>query len=240
MTKYMINYGDKEIFFELERKDVKNINLNIRPDMSIVVSANDNVPLDCIINFVKEKGSWILKNIDYFKGFEPHKKYKLEYVSGESIKYLGRQYRLKVIEYEVEAVKYFRGYIYIYVRDKDNFKRKEKLFKEWLHEKAYFHFNQSLDRMYLLVKNHSIPRPEINIREMKLRWGSCHRENKAILLNSELIKAPKYCIDYVVLHELIHFKHKNHDNRFYTFLTSLMPDWEKRKKILDEEVVMDL
>jgi predicted metal-dependent hydrolase len=75
---------------------------------------------------------------------------------------------------------------------------------------------------------------------MKARWGSCYRKDKVIILNLELIKAPKYCIDYVVLHELIHFKYKNHDNNFYTFLSSLMPDWKKRKKILDEEVIKDL
>ncbi len=75
---------------------------------------------------------------------------------------------------------------------------------------------------------------------MKARWGSCYRKERYIILNLHLIKAPKYCIDYVVLHELIHFKYKNHDNKFYTFLTSLMPDWEKRKKILDEEVIKDL
>ena len=75
---------------------------------------------------------------------------------------------------------------------------------------------------------------------MKARWGSCHNKDKTILLNLELIKAPKYCIDYVVLHELIHFKYRNHDKKFYTFLTLLMPDWKRRKEILDEEVIKDL
>lgn len=94
--------------------------------------------------------------------------------------------------------------------------------------------------MYQLVRNYNISKPGIKIREMKARWGSCHRKDNIILLNTELIKAAKYCIDYVTLHELIHFKYKNHDNEFYTFLRSLMPDWENRKKILDEEVSRDL
>ncbi len=240
MTKHTINYGEKAINFELKRKNVKNINLNIRPDMSIAVSANEDVPLDIIKDFVKEKGPWICKNINYFKEFQPDKKNQREYVSGESFKYLGRQYRLRVRKSEVETVKYFRGFIYLYVKDKDDFNKKEKLFNDWLHEKANVHFNESLNRMYKLVKNYDIPKPNIKIREMKARWGSCHRENKIIILNSELIKAPKHCIDYVVLHELIHFKYKNHDDRFYTFLTSIMPDWERRKEILDEEVIKDL
>lgn len=75
---------------------------------------------------------------------------------------------------------------------------------------------------------------------MKARWGSCIPEKQLILLNSELIKAPKLCIDYVVLHELIHFKYRNHDSNFYDFMTSLMPDWKQRKKILDDQVVREL
>lgn len=240
MAKHTVIYGEKEINFELQIKDVKNINLNIRPDNTIAVSANEDVPLEFIKDFVKRKGPWILKNTDYFRKFRPYKKSERQYVSGESFKYLGRQYRLRVKQSEFETVKYFRGFIYLYVEDIDDFNRKERLFDNWLHEKSNIHFNKSLDRMHELVKNYNIPKPNINIREMKARWGSCHRGNNTIVLNSQLIKAPKYCIDYVVLHELIHFKHKNHNNSFYTFLTSLMPDWEKRKKILDEEIIKDL
>jgi len=241
MTKHTVTYGDKEIEFELERKKVKNVNLNIRPDMTITVSANKNVPLDFIKDFVKEKSSWILKNINYFEKAQPIKKDKKEYVSGESFRYLGRQYRLKVLKADKkEHVKYFRGFIHIYVRDEDNYKRKEKLMNTWFTDRAEIIFNESLEKMYQLVEKYGISKPELNIREMKARWGSCYRDTNKIILNSQLIKAPKYCIDYVVLHELIHFKYKNHDNNFYTFLTTLMPDWEKRKRILDEKVVKTL
>lgn len=240
MTKHTVTFGEKEITFSLERKKVKNINLNIRPDMTIMVSANEKVPLEVIKDFVREKGAWICKNVSYFRKFQPGEEYEMEYVSGESVKYLGRQYRLRVREAKTEDVKYFRGFIYIDVQDTKDFEKKKKLFNRWLADKANIHFNESLDRMYYLVRHYGIPKPGIKIREMKSRWGSCHREDGIILLNSELIKAPKYCIDYVVLHELIHFKYKNHDAGFYTFLTALMPDWEKRKKILDEEIVKEL
>lgn len=239
MARHMVNYGDREIYFKLERKDVKNVNLNIRPDMTIQVSASDRVPLDFIKDFVREKGSWIVKKIDYFKKFQPETRPEREYVSGESFSYLGRQYRLRVRKAQVEGVKYFRGFIYIYVRDREDIRKKEKLLDKWFYEKSNIHFSQSLDRMYKLVRQYNIPKPQVKIRNMKSRWGSCHSQEKTIILNSQLIKAGKDCIDYVVLHELIHFKHKNHDNNFYTLLSSLMPDWEKRKKILDEKVIMN-
>ncbi len=240
MEMHSVIYGEKQINFKLERKNVKNINLRVKPDMSITVSANKNVPLEIIKDFVKQKGPWICKNLSYFKEFQLNRRSKMEYVSGESIRYLGRQYRLRVRESEVETVKYFRGFIYLYVQDTSDLKKKERLFKEWLSEKANTHFNKSLDRMYNLVRNNNIPRPEIKIREMKSRWGSCYRNTKVIVLNSALVKAPKQCIDYVVLHELVHFMYKNHDKEFYTFLTALMPDWKKRKKILDEEIIKEL
>jgi hypothetical protein len=75
---------------------------------------------------------------------------------------------------------------------------------------------------------------------MKTRWGSCIKKSDIILLNFDLIKAPKYCIDYVVLHELIHFVYHNHGKRFLNLITAIMPDWKERKKMLDEEVVRSL
>ena len=86
-----------------------------------------------------------------------------------------------------------------------------------------------LEKMYPLVRKYGVEKPKIDIRSMKARWGSALTEKNTILLNTELIKAPKYCIDYVVLHELIHFKYNDHSDNFYQMLYSLMPDWEKGK-----------
>lgn len=241
MEKHQIEYANKIIDFVVKRKKVKNVNLNIKPDMTIEVTANDRVPLDFISDFVKSKGSWILKNVGQFKEVQPIKQSVREYVSGETFRYLGKQYRLRVQETtEEETVKYFRGFIYLYVKDTDNLNRKAKLMDEWYRKKAHLTFNESLEKMYPLVQKYGVERPSIDIRLMKARWGSALTDKKTILLNTELIKAPKYCIDYVVLHELIHFKYNDHSEKFYQMLNSLMPDWEKRKAILDEEIVKEL
>jgi len=94
--------------------------------------------------------------------------------------------------------------------------------------------------MSALIGKYGVGKPHLEIRVMKARWGSAQINNNTILINTELIKAPKYCIDYVILHELIHFKYNNHSENFYNMLFTLMPDWEKRKKILDEEIVREL
>jgi predicted metal-dependent hydrolase len=240
MENHQILYGDQIIEFMLERKPVKNVNLNIKPDMSVCVSADEKVPLDFIMKFVKDKASWIVKNVGYFKQVQPEVRNEKEYVSGESFKYLGKQYRLRVEESDQEQVKYFRGFIYLYVRDKSDNKRKEELYQLWLKQRAETIFRESLDKMYPIIRKYNIEKPDISIRQMKSRWGSCFIESKTILLNFDLIKAPKHCIDYVVLHEMIHFLYKNHNQDFYNFQATLMPDWKQRKAILDEEVVRDL
>jgi predicted metal-dependent hydrolase len=172
---------------------------------------------------------------------QPFKQSEREYVSGESYKYLGKQYRLRVeITNEEERVKYYRGFIVLMVRDANNYGRKSKLMDEWYREKALKIFEESLDKQYPLVQKYGVKKPAIDLRVMKARWGSALIDSNTILLNSELIKAPKHCIDYVVLHELIHFQYNDHKDSFYNMLFSLMPDWEKRKAILDDDIVKDL
>lgn len=241
MERHQILYGNQIIHFLIERKNVKNVNLNIKPDMTVQISAHEKVPLDFIYDYVKSKGAWIVKNVKSFEETLPHKQSEREYVSGETFKYLGKQYRLRVVKTEdEEAVKYFRGFIYLFVHDPYHFQRKEKLMNGWYREKALKLFQESLDRMGVLVQKYGVDKPSLDIRVMKARWGSALIEKNTILLNSELIKGPKHCIDYVVLHELIHFKYNDHSDSFYKLLFSLMPDWEKRKTILDQEIVQEL
>lgn len=241
MEKHQIVYANRTIEFFIERKNVKNVNLNIKPDMTIMVSASSKVPLSFIYDFVKSKGGWIVKNVKTFEHVQPYKQSEREYVSGESYKYLGKQYRLRVeVANGEERVKYYRGFIVLMVNDPNNHARKAKLMDEWYRDKAITTFEESLDRQYALVRKYDIRRPKIDLRTMKARWGSALTDSNTILLNSELIKAPKHCIDYVVLHELIHFRYNDHKDSFYKMLYSLMPDWEIRKAMLDEEIVREL
>ena len=240
MSHYCVAYGDMTIEFELIRKDVKNVNLNVKPTLEVVVSANDDVPLEHIKRFVHRKGGWISEQLRYFDRYAQPDKPPKEYVSGESFKYLGRQYRLKVYPGETDSIRYYRGVIQLYVRHPKDKKRKQALLRDWYAEKSAAKFSQAVDRMYPMVKAMGVPEPVMKIRQMKTRWGTCLPDKGVIQLNADLIKAPMVCIEYVALHELLHFIHKNHDREFFLSLSALMPDWEERKRILDEEVVRDL
>lgn len=239
MEKHTVTYGNKTIEYQLIRKNVKNINLKVKPDLQVIVSAGDKVPSDYIKEFVKAKAPWIIKHSKSFQETRPEVTER-EYVNGETVRYLGKQYRLRVEQAEKEEAKFYQGRIYLYVKDGSDLKKKDSLYNKWLREKAKEVFNESLERMYPKLKKYGVEKPDIMVRVMKTRWGSCSRNKQRINLNLALIKAPKSCIDYVVLHELVHFKHRNHNKDFYNFLTALMPDWKKRKALLDSEIVLEL
>jgi predicted metal-dependent hydrolase len=112
------------------------------------------------------------------------------------------------------------------------------LIQEWLRKQAYANFDSAIKKIYMLILNMITHEPDFEVKRMAKRWGSCLRKKNMILLNSELIKAPMHCIEYVVLHEMLHFQYKGHTKEFYNKLTILMPDWKYRKEILDEEIVL--
>lgn len=235
-----VKYGDKRVTFELVRKDVKHINLTVQPDESIFVSANEEVDIAEVKAFVQSKGRWIFSKLNYFKRHAPFAKIPREYVTGETFRYLGRQYKLNVIGAEDEYVRYYRGTIEMYVRNVEDFRKKQQLLEDWYEQRREIIFHESLQRMYELVKMYEIKFPELDTRKMRRRWGSYLPRDNKIILNRDLIIAPKFCIDYVVLHELLHTKYPVHDVTFFNQLQLHMPDWKERKRILDEEVAREL
>ena len=239
MEKHKVMYSKREIWFNLEFKEVKNFNISVKPDLSVHVSAPLYADLDKVYDFVKSKASWVIRNINSFTETKSLEVNEREYVNGETHKYLGRQYRLVIEQaYTKEFVTMKPGYITINVKKKENTRRKQNLLNEWMKARANIVFREALDSIYPVIASDVIPKPEIEIKTMKKRWGSCLRSKNRIILNYELIKAPKHCIEYVALHELVHFIHRNHDQKFYSMLTVLMPDWKQRKAILDEEIVL--
>jgi predicted metal-dependent hydrolase len=207
---------------------VKHIILKVKPNGEVILTAPKIITNEHIDYILKKRAKWIEKKQEFFASFQVNTK---EYVSGEDFKYLGRSYRLKVIESKKEYVKLQRGYLEIYVKNKSDLKRKQNLVYEWYYEKALFHFFNILQEFNKIVKQEI---KDIKIRQMKTRWGSCNPYKSYINLNIELIKKPKICIEYVVFHELVHLIYPNHSQEFYNYLSLYMADWEKRKEILEK------
>ena len=212
---------------KIVRKDVKNITLKVRPNGEAILTTPKAASDEHIKFIIEKRAKWIAQKRAFFASFKTPQK---EYVSGDDFKYLGRSYRLKVVQSKEERVKLQRGYLELFVKDKSDIKRKENLIYEWYYEKATLYFFNILQEFNKIVKQDI---KSVKIRQMKTRWGSCNPYKSYINLNIELIKKPRACIEYVVFHELVHLLYPDHSKKFYDYLTLYMPDWQKRKEILE-------
>lgn len=213
---------------QIIKKDVKNITLKVKPTCEVILTAPLLTTDEYIEYILKKRKDWISKKIAFYQ--ENYKPQMKEYVSGENVKYLGKNYRLKIIQSEDECVKFQRGYIQIFIKDKDNFEKKKRLLNEWYLLKSQNYFKKIIAKYSSFV---NVNIQNIRIRQMKTRWGSCNSAKSYINLNTELIKKPLNTIEYVIFHELVHLIHPNHSREFYNYLSTYMPDWKKRKEQLE-------
>lgn len=227
------NYGDERICFErLPRTEgVHRVLIKVHPDCRVQVAAPPQCDDTEVLAAVKKRGRWIYRQLRDFRARLEHLTPR-RYVSGESHYYLGKQYLLKVIEApsEVQDVKLFRGKLEVTVRQKSADKV-QSLLDAWYRSRAREIFARRLDAMLeqaLWTKEH----PPLRILTMQTQWGSCS-PNGRLTLNPYLVKAPRECIDYVILHELCHIAEHNHSERFYRLMSQVMPQWEKTKERLD-------
>ena len=232
---HSFEYGYRTISFDLTFSPRKRLAINVHPDMRVSVKAPDDQATDAVLKRVKRRADWILRQIDYFDQFSPLPPER-RYVSGETHLYLGRQYRLKVVEGNPELVKLKGRYFWVHTNDKNDSGRVKKLMLNWYRNHAKVILRKRLDSCYSTARRVGIPYPDIHFRRMKKRWGSCSSSGK-VLLNTELAKAPVHCIDYVIMHELCHLKLPQHGAEFYKLISKLVPDWEKRKERLEMIVI---
>lgn len=221
------------ITYNLERKSVKNINLRIKADQSIYMSANHYVSDDVIENFLKEKADYILKALNHYAEIAKYAPSPKQYIDGESFKILGHDRRLKVIEGKRNTVESDESYITLTVKDVADFDLKKKTMDKWLKNYCKDILQAVCESIYPKFQKYGIEYPELRFRNMISRWGSCQPKRKVLTFNISLIEAPLSCIEYVVTHEFTHFLQPNHSKKFYNQLAMFMPDWQERKRILE-------
>jgi predicted metal-dependent hydrolase len=229
-----VDYGTTTLQFNLTYSNRKTLEIAVYPDQTVWVTAPEEAKLEKIHNKVRKRGRWIVKQLKYFNRFEPLGEHD-EYVSGETHRYLGKQYRLKVMQTkgdQSESVKLKGGYFQIWSDNKGDKDHVKQQLDSWYREKAEKKFEDRLEACLETVKKYDIERPQLQVYSMEKRWGSYTSSGK-VLLNPELIKHPVYCIDYVIIHELCHTKHPSHDKEFYGLLNQVLPDWQRRKHKLE-------
>jgi len=229
--KQSVIYGSKTIEYSLFYSKRKTLEISVHPDSTIIVKA----PFDSDILLVEQKISkrarWIIRQLNYFKQFTPKTPERC-YINGETHLYLGKQYRLRITKGNENSVKLSRGIFQITCHEEPTPEITKRLFQKWYLEKAWLHFNDSMDRCWSKFNSFTYTKPTISIKRMQKRWGSLSNKG-TVTLNTDLIKVPKECIDYVVIHELCHLKYHDHSKEFYKLLDSVTPGWEKIKHKLE-------
>jgi predicted metal-dependent hydrolase len=223
--------------YTFERKDIRNINLRIRPDGCVYVSAPENAEIAAVERFLSAKTEYIQSAKEKFAA-QKVPVYEMQYISGENVTLLGRNLRIQIVKDKAEYVTSDGIYVFIHVRRPDYYNRKKNLLNAWLNEQCSSVFTEIMQQTAKRFAGYGVTMPELRIRNMVSRWGSCQKDRGAIALNRRLIEAPKNCIEYVVMHEFCHLVYPNHSKQFYALLQVMLPDWRESKDLLEKCVVL--
>lgn len=221
-------FGSKVIEYEVSFSDRKTLGITVTPHSEVLVRAPLATHREKIQQVLRKRGAWIIKQQSYFLSFQPRQTER-KYVSGETHLYLGRQYRLMIEDGERDSVKLLHGEFRV---EATNRAKVRNLMKSWYMKMAREKFEQIASEVLLRFQAEGVSPEALVIREMALRWGSCTPKGK-IILNPELIKAPRGCIEYVIIHELCHLVHPDHSPAFFRLQSRYLTDWEKWKEKLE-------
>ncbi len=226
------------VSYTLERKAVKNINLRLRQESGITVSAPQRVPLELVEQLLQRHSARILETLHQYDtaAREKRQQYPRDYADGESILYLGRCYRLEIARSSRECVRTEGEKLLLLVHDPADDAGRKRVFDHWwdtVCEKAVRNLCRAV---YPVFAEKGVAFPEIRFRKMVSQWGNCRPGRGVLTFNLRLLAAPPRCIEYVVIHEFTHFLHPDHSPAFYAAVAAELPDWKQLQKQLEELV----
>ena len=178
-----VNLNGRKISYNYEQKNVKNINLRIKADQSIYVSANFSVTDDIIEEFFKSKSDYILKALEHYANIAKYAPKPKQYIDGESFRILGHDRRLKVVQGKRNIVESDEAYITLTVKDVTNFELKKKIMDKWLKNYCKEVLLAVCESVYPKFQKYGIDFPELRFRNMVSRWGSCQPKRKILTFN---------------------------------------------------------
>ena len=219
---------------EVTRKRIKNMHLCIYPPDGLVkVSAPIKLSEQLIRQTLVTKKTWIHKQRERIRSRSLVENTKLE--TGTTVAFRGKQYLLIIIEQHGPLqVRINDELIYCYVQPNSSQKEKEMLLDNWYKRQMYSLLPELIHHWEVII---GVKVMQWGIRKMKTRWGSCNTKAARIWLNLNLIKKMPKCLEYVLVHELIHLLEPSHNKRFYELMSQFMPQWRKYELILKESAL---
>ncbi|HHV15407.1 MAG TPA: M48 family metallopeptidase [Gelria sp.] len=222
--------GDIEI--ELIKKNIKNLHLSVLPpDGRVRISAPKKLDDETIRLFAVSKLSWIKKQQVKFQNQE--RQPERDFVSGESHYFLGERYLLNVIytnkrKQGVEVRN--KTYLDLFVRENSNKEQREKVMREWYRRKLKALIPPLIEKWEPII---GVEVDAWGVKLMKTRWGSCNTTARRIWLNLELAKKNPVCLEYIVVHEMVHLLERLHNEKFVAYMDKFLPDWRSTRAELN-------
>lgn len=219
-----------DIEIQVQKKKIKNIYLRVKaPQGGVQVSAPKNMNDEAIKMFVVSKISWIKKHQEKYKN-RP-KQCKREYISGESVYVFGKRYTLELVySNRCNDVKIDGDQLILQVREESTIEHRANILNEWYRENIKREIPKLLEKWQKII---GVTAEEWGVKNMKTRWGTCNVRDKRIWLNLQLAKKHPKCLEYVVVHELVHLLEKSHNNIFIGYMNKFLPNWRETKKELN-------
>lgn len=215
----------------IERKKIKNLHIGVYPPNGRVRVATPIYLDDEAVRFaVINRLSWIKRQIKNFQ--EQKRESKRQMISGESHYFLGKRYLLDVI---YDSKKYYivlrHSKIELHIKPNTTTKNRYKLLLEWYRRELYEIVCKLVAKW---EKEIGIKLNNFQIKKMRTKWGSCNIEKKSILLNLHLARVPVECIEYIIVHEMVHLLQRHHNDIFKNYMDRFLPEWEKYRNILNQ------
>lgn len=228
--KRNIKYGKLLIDYYLIYENRKDLQIKVDQEKKVIVKAPFMSDISIIEKKLLSKGSWVKKQISYYDDIYPFQSER-EYIGGETHFYLGKQYRLKIINNSQNSVKLLGKYFIINCTEGKD--KNKELLNIWYANHAKNIIDYRANNYSKTIIGEFYPKIKIQYKFMKKRWGSFSKTG-IITFNIDLIKAPSDCIDYVIIHELCHILHPYHSKEFYKLLNKFLPNWKNRKQKLED------
>lgn len=209
--------------YKIKYSNRKTLNITVERDRTIIVRAPKHLTEEKIHQIVQTKRQWIKEKLNHSQKY-PIKSELKEFISGETLMYLGKNYQLLIEDEEFEGVNFNQRFSI----SRSNQSNANELFKNWYLKQALLKIEPLAIRY---AKNLGINYNLLKTSEMRYRWASCTPANN-IIFNWRIIKAPMYVLEYLVAHELVHLIENNHTPRFWNILSIQVPNYQRAKNWL--------
>ncbi|HHY77871.1 MAG TPA: M48 family metallopeptidase [Clostridiales bacterium] len=223
----MKNIRIEDIEIEVIRKNIKNIYITIyKLDGKVQITAPRRTRDEEIWDFALSKLAWIKRHRSKYQEVQPVK----EYVSGEKHLFKGQEYLLNVIYTDKkQKVEIHNNQIDLYIKEGSTREQRERVMREWYRSWLKEEIPKLIEKWEQII---GVKVDFFGVKLMKTRWGTCNPDTKRIWINLELAKRKPRCLEYIVVHELVHLLERYHNKRFYAYMDQYLPHWKEIRKEL--------